>query len=144
MSAPALDLEQRVAELRRAFDRGFAEPVAVATASMEDLLAIRVAGNPYALVSRELSGVVTDRKVVALPSRRSDLRGLAGIRGTIVPVYGLAELLGYDAPPSAATWLALCGRTDPVALAFDELDGFLRVPRADLHAAHGAESSGTT
>ena len=137
MTAPATDLERRVADLRSAFDRAFGEPTVNATASTEDLLAIRVAGDPYALVVSELTGVVSGRRVVSLPSRRADLLGVAGIRGVVVPVYGLAGLLGYDAAGPTPAWLALCGSTDPVALAFDKLEEFLRVPAADLHAADG-------
>jgi chemotaxis signal transduction protein len=141
VTAPFVDLQRRVADLRSAFDRAFGEPPAVATTITEDLLGIRIAGDPYALVVSELSGVVSGRKVVALPSRRAELLGVAGIRGGVVPVYALAGLLGYDAAPSAAAWLALCGSTDPVALAFDQLEGFLRVPRADLHATDRAETA---
>ncbi len=140
MTAPVLDLERRVAELRSAFDRTFAEPSAVVATSTEDLLAVRIAGDPYALRVSELSGLVSGKKVVELPSRRPALLGVAGIRGMLVPVYGLAGLLGHDADASGSAWLALCGRPDPVALAFDQLEGFLRVPLADLHVAERVEA----
>jgi chemotaxis signal transduction protein len=128
-----LDLGARAQALRSAFDRAFSEPPTLAAASTEDLLAIRVAGDSYALRVSELSGLVSNRKVVALPTRAPHLLGIAGVRGALVPVYALAGLLGYDVARSPGQWLALCGRQEPVALAFEELEGFLRVPSAHLH-----------
>jgi hypothetical protein len=55
----------------------------------------------------------------------------------VVPVYALAGLLGYGETRTATPWLAQCGRPEPVALAFEQLEGFFRVPRTDLHAAGG-------
>jgi len=128
-----LDLGARARALRSAFDRGFSEPPAREAASTEDLLAVTIAGDPYALRVSELSGLVSNRKVVALPSRAPHLLGIAGVRGGLVPVYALAGLLGYDGTQTAGPWLALCGRQEPVALAFEQLEGFLRAPRADLY-----------
>lgn len=149
-----LDLGARAPALRSAFDRTFSEPPALAAAITEDLLAVSISGDAYALRVSELSGLVSNRKVVAVPTRALHLLGVAGVRGALVPVYGLAGLLGYDAARSPAPWLALCGRQDPVALAFEQLEGFLRVPRADLypvgielskqHVAEGVRAGGVT
>jgi purine-binding chemotaxis protein CheW len=135
-----LDLGSRAHAMRGAFDRAFSEPHAHAAASTEDLLAVGVAGDAYALKVSELAGLVYGRKIVALPSRAPHLLGIAGVRGALVPVYALAGVLGYEGARSAAPWLALCGRQDPVALAFEQLDGFLRVPRTDLHPVGSALS----
>jgi chemotaxis signal transduction protein len=122
----------RAADLRRAFDQAFAEPPRDAPRETEDLLAIRVAGDPYALKIRELTGLGAKRKIVPVPSRRADLLGIVGIRGSLVSVYSLAAVLGYDASAPSIHWLALSGDPDPVAFAFEELEGFLRVHRSDL------------
>jgi chemotaxis signal transduction protein len=136
-----MDLDRRVGELRDAFDRSFAERPSTATIATEDLIAIRVGGDPYAVRTAELSGVSANRKVVTVPSRRPDLLGVAGIRGALVPVYGLASVLGYPETASSREWLALCGHPDLVALAFERLEGFLRVPQTDLHAPERPEGS---
>jgi chemotaxis signal transduction protein len=60
---------------------------------------------------------------------------VASIRGTLVPVYSLAALLGYAAEPEGTRWLALCGKEEPVALAFGEFDGFLSVAPTQLYTA---------
>lgn len=137
MVTPPLDLAQRVEALRSDFDRAFREPSALVTVETEDLLAVAIAGDAYALRVGELVALVSNRKVVALPSRRRHLLGVAGVRGAVVPVYALAGLLGYADVRASTPWLALCGRQEPVALAFEQLEGFFRVPRADLHAAGG-------
>lgn len=126
--------EGAAAALRRAFDLSFASPPAEASEEVEDLLAIRVAGDPYAIRLREIAGVVAGRKVVAVPAAALDLLGLAGVRGGVVPVFGLASMLGYLQAPGSPRWMILCGAEDPIALAFSEFEGYLRLPRSALHA----------
>ncbi|HYL62684.1 MAG TPA: chemotaxis protein CheW [Candidatus Methylomirabilis sp.] len=126
----------KVAELRRVFDEARAAPFSSGAAELtEDLLAIRVSRDAYAVKASEISGLATDRKIVPLPSPIPELLGVAGIRGALVPVYSLAMLLGYNADTERTRWLALCGSEDPVALAFSEFDGYVRIPVTQLYAA---------
>jgi chemotaxis signal transduction protein len=140
VSVATSDLDRRAAELRAAFDDAFGRPAALTEGATEDLLPIRVAADLYALRIPELTGLLVKRRVVPLPSRRAELVGLCGVRGELVPVYSLSLLLGYGAEP-AAKWLAVCGTPRPVALAFDEIDGFLRLPRTGLYALDRADAS---
>ena len=88
----------KVAEIRNAFDHSYAIPPASQVGEqIENLLAVRVAGDPYALRVGEISSLTNSRKTVALPSPVSELLGVAGIRGGFVPVYSLAALLGRRA-----------------------------------------------
>jgi chemotaxis signal transduction protein len=124
---------ERLAELRGAFDRTFAAP---AHARLEDpvsLLRIEIGGQPFALRTLELSGLAADRRVVPVPSRRAELLGLAGLRGTLVPVFDLARLLGVPRHEVEPRWLALAGRENPLALAFDRLEGYVEVAPECLH-----------
>lgn len=130
--APVLD--SKLAELRRAFDRSFALPPPQAAQEVEDLLAIRVAGDPYAVRLREISGMMAGRKVVSVPAGAPGLLGLAGIRGGVVPVFGLASILGYGQASGEPRWMILCGVEDPIALAFPDFEGFLRLPKSSLHS----------
>ena len=82
-------VENKAAALRQAFDLSFALPPPPASPEVEDLLTIRVAGNPYAIRLRDIAGMVAGRKVVPVPSVTLDLLGLAGMRGGVVPVFGL-------------------------------------------------------
>jgi chemotaxis signal transduction protein len=124
----------RVAELRRAFDLGFAAPPKTEREELENLLAIHVAGERFALRVSELAGLQPQQRIVPLPGARAGLLGLAGVRGRLVPVYSLASLLGYAAQDQQqeTRWLAVCGSEQPVALAFAQFDGHRQPPRSDL------------
>lgn len=126
----------KVAELRRVFDQARAAPFSSgAEEQTEDLLAIRVSRDAYAIRVREISGLATDRRLIAFPSPIPGLLGVAGIRGALVPVYSLAMLLGYNAETERTRWLALCGTEEPVALVFSDFEGYVRVPLTQLYAA---------
>ena len=141
MTAPR-GLEQRLLGFREAFDRAFALAPATAVEMLDDLLAIRVAGDPYALRMRDLTGLVASGKIVPLPSPRPELLGVAGIRGSLVTIYSLASLLGYGADGQRTSWVALAGTPQRVGLGFDDFEGFLRVQAADVHGADPAARAG--
>lgn len=127
------DLDERTAELRRAFDRAFASPPAAVSVDTEDLLAIRVGGDPHTIRLRDVSGIVADRRIVGIPAAAAGLLGLAGVRGEIVPVFALSSILG--SPPEAhdPRWMVLSDGPRRIGLAFSQLDGYLRLPRASFH-----------
>jgi chemotaxis signal transduction protein len=126
----------KVEELRSAFDQARATPFSSnAEEQTESLLAVRVSQDAYAVRVAEISGLVTDKKIVAFPSPMSELLGVAGIRGALVPVYSLAALLGYGVDAGQLRWLALCGTEEPLALAFSAFEGYLQIPRAQLYSA---------
>ena len=130
MSGHASPLAQRAAELRRNFDRSFAVPPRSRQAASLDLLAIRLGGEPYALHLAAVSGLFAGKKFTRLPQAAPEFLGIAGFRGSVVPVYDLRVLLACasGAPPR---WLVVASGT-PVALAFDGFDGHLRLPREGI------------
>jgi purine-binding chemotaxis protein CheW len=126
----------KAAELRSVFDQSRAAPLSSgAQEQAEDLLAIRVARDAYAIRVSEISGLATGKKIVGFPSPIPELLGVAGIRGALVPVYSLAMLLGYNAETQRTRWLALCGTEDPFALVFSDFEGYVRVSLTQLYAA---------
>lgn len=129
-----VDLEARVAELRSAFDQSFARPTDDVSIEQENVLTIRAGGARYAVRLREIDGIVARRKVTSVPAAAPHLLGVAGIRGRIVPVFDLGSILGQASPLDAPGWLMLCGREEPVALGFSELDAYVRVPSSSFHA----------
>lgn len=131
MSENQVQLAGRVEALREAFDRSYAQPPVLEAVRTEDLLAIRVAGNPYALRVAEIAGLFADRAVVPVPSAAPELLGVSGLRGAIVPVYDLAALLGCPAR-AAPRWLVLARAREPVALAFDVMEAQLAVSPRDV------------
>ena len=130
MNADWIAGPDKVAELRRAFDQSFAEAPPLDVAALEDLLDVRFGPTAYALRVTEISGLFAGVKITPLPTAVPELLGIAGIRGSILPVYDLRVLLGYavDARPR---WLAVAAGA-PVGLAFDRFEGHVRVRRDAL------------
>jgi purine-binding chemotaxis protein CheW len=128
MSATEPLLSDRATELRRAFDRSFMKPESTESSGADDYLSIHVGGDPYAMRLPQVAGLYCDTKVTPLPSAVPELRGLAGFRGAILPVYDLAALLLYPIATSPR-WLAAAAEAK-VAFAFDEFDGHFRLMRS--------------
>lgn len=99
------------AELREAFDAAFMRRREGDRDEGVPLLAIRVGGEPMAIRVLETAGLLPARTLVAVPSRRAELLGIAGVRGAVVPVYSLARLLGRpdDGPPR---WIVLAAAAE--------------------------------
>jgi chemotaxis signal transduction protein len=127
MSALRSDVAGRAAELRLAFDCAFAEPVRLDTAAKEELLAIRIDTQAFAIRLSEISGLFAGKKITPVPGSHAALRGIAGFRGAIVPVYDLQILLGH-ASTATPRWLVIAAAAS-VALAFEAFEGQLRVAR---------------
>jgi chemotaxis signal transduction protein len=140
MSEAALGIGERAAALRRAFDRGFAEPLCLRTELTEDLLAIRIGTQAYVLRLAEVAGLFADRKVTPVPGGDAALIGIAGFRGAIVPVYGLHALLGLVSGPRPCRWLVIAAAA-PVALAFEAFDAQLSVPPDAILPAQSASAA---
>lgn len=133
-------LQQRLEQLRSAFDLGFQEPIAAPAEAPLLLLAIRVANGGFALQVDELAAVSRVEKIVPLPTHAAPLSGIAGIGGRVVAIYDLAVLLGFspEANPHQR-WVAQCARQPAVGIGFSHIEGNLVLPRSELHpAAPGA------
>ena len=118
-------------DLRSSFDRAFAEPPREEGHAECDLLAIRVAGDPYAIRLTEVAGLFAGRAITPIPTRAEGLLGVAGIRASLVPVYALRSFLGYPAE-DAPRWMVVVAGKSALGVAFDDLDGHLRVPLESL------------
>jgi chemotaxis signal transduction protein len=134
-------LQARLRALRGEFDQSFARPGT-------DFLLIRVAGEPHALRLAEVAALEADRAITPVPSEARALLGVAGLRGALVAVFDLAQLLGLPAPspagkspPSGRRWLALVKGTQ-VAMAFGEFEGQRRLGADALATALEAGQQG--
>lgn len=128
------------AQLREAFDSSFAQAPPVAREQPEELLAIGVAGKPYALRLAEVAGLHLDRPVAPIPGAPPALAGIASLRGSVVAAYDLRLLLGEPAD-GPCRWLVLAAADATVGLAFDEFEGQLRVSRDEIAADGGTGPS---
>lgn len=141
MNGHELPVAERAAELRRVFDRSFAEAPGSAVIDYENLVAIRVTDDPYAIRVAEIAGVFAGKRFTPLPGSLPELLGIAGFRGAIVPVYDLAMVLGHSRSRAGAPrWLVLAAQL-PVGLAFDRFDGHLRVGRETVSPAKNLEAN---
>jgi chemotaxis signal transduction protein len=138
MTDIASTLSDRAAELRRAFDQSFAEPIRAETRQTIDFISIRLTGDAHAIRMSEIAGLFTDVRITLCPSPIAELRGLAGFRGALTPVYDLAALLGY--PPSSARWIVLAKGRD-LALAFDAFDDHFRIEPAAVASRQASSAS---
>lgn len=118
-------LARRADELRHEFDRTFAEPIDRGLHASIDLVLVRLGADRHALRISEIAGLFVDVKVTPCPSPAPALRGLAAFRGTVMPVYDLAQLVGYPTA-EAPRWMVVAAAA-PVALAFDDFAGHVRV-----------------
>jgi chemotaxis signal transduction protein len=133
-------LADRAAELRSEFDRGFAVAPSSQTAARDDLLAIRLAGQGFALRLSEITGLFADKKITRVPGAGGALLGMAGFRGTIAPVYDLQKLLGL-AVAKAPRWLVTASAA-PAAFAFEGFEGQIRVEHSSITPRASADLRG--
>jgi chemotaxis signal transduction protein len=124
------------AVLRREFDLAFAQPPHTENASLENMLAVRIGGDPYAIRLAEITGLYAGRRIVELRTSTPELLGMVGFRGQIAPVYDLAALLGYDTR-RAPRWFVLVPWRETVALAFDAFEAQLTIPAERFVATAG-------
>jgi len=132
----------RAAEMRHAFDQSFAAAPATGTDVLQDFVAIQLGGHPHAVRIAELAGLFADRRVTRVPGRRSELLGIASVRGALVPVFDLAASLGYPAT-AASRWLMIATARS-FAFAIESFEGHVRVPASAIapsadHSAHVRE-----
>jgi purine-binding chemotaxis protein CheW len=144
MSSARTLLEPRLAEMRRLFDDAFAQPLPERGTARQPMLAIVAGGESLAVRLADIAALATARgSVVQVPSSVPELIGVTGIRGTLVPVFSLAALLGLERRSGEARWLLLCNaRQLSLALAFEQFQEHIQVDAADVFAADAADRMG--
>lgn len=128
------------AELREAFDATFALATRTGPPPQASLLAVRVAGQRFAVRIEEVAGLHADLRVAPLPTPMPDLLGMASLRGKLAAVYDLAAVLGYAPTAGVPRWLVMVRARNAVALAFDGFEGQLVVSNEQIVAAGPAST----
>lgn len=95
---------------------------------MTGYLVIRVSGDRYGLPIEEVVEVVDDAKAETVPGAQHAVRGIARIRGRMVPVVHLGALLTGCSPPSECTHTVVVVRCGDRRVAFevDDADAVVR------------------
>lgn len=132
------DMEQRLKELRSAFDDAFASPPGQAQADWVELLLINVGDQTYAIGLSDLSGLEVNRKIISMPLETPGLLGLCAVQGQLVPVFDLAAILGTGSRKETPHWLVLHRDRELIGLAFDESLGARRVAAQEVHSLEPA------
>lgn len=105
---------------------------------MTGYLLIRVSGERYGLPIEEVMEVVDDAKTETVPGAQHAVRGIARIRGRMVPVVHLEALLTGCSPPSERAHTVVVVRWGDRRVAFevDDADAVVReVPVSVLPGA---------
>lgn len=119
--------------LRAQFDAAFARRADPAPTGVA-LLAIRIGSAPFAVRVLDAGGLVPVHGIVPVPSARPEVLGVVGLRGELLPVYGLSRMvLGVeDARPR---WLILTAAPERVGFAFSGFDGHVVAAPSELSPA---------
>jgi len=125
------------ASLKRQFDESFTRPIAGEAPPAAGIIGVRIGGDRYAVRAGEVRDIARSQGVTPVPSGARGLLGIAGLRGRVVPVFDLAELLGYPGLARAPAWLLLHGAAEPIAFAVEHFDGYSVVAKGDVYAAEG-------
>jgi purine-binding chemotaxis protein CheW len=141
MEAP-VHVSKRAAELRRDFDRGFANPPLVGSETRQDLLAIRLGARRLAIRLSEIAGLFADKKITPVPGAAAGMLGIAGFRGSIMPVYDLRSLLDLSSS-EAPRWLVVAAAA-PVAFSFEAFEEQIRVPADAIKSGQGQAKNSFT
>jgi len=140
--------------LRAEFDGSFASaPVQTQQAAHEFVL-VQCGGRACGLQVQDLRGLERVGSIVAVPSSAAALVGLATLRGTVVPVFSIATLLGLAVPDETredddlvalVDVLSAGGKAERegeiIALTFERVHKFVRVATAQVYC-HPADATG--
>jgi chemotaxis signal transduction protein len=127
------DLTERLRQLRRVFDEGFSELPQGLREGGNTFLEVGSGENRVLVALEEVAVMEVRRKIVPLPGARAAFLGIAGIRGRLVPVYHLGQLLGLETTDSAGTWILVSRSDRMLGLAVDAFHGLKEIPAGDCH-----------
>jgi purine-binding chemotaxis protein CheW len=97
-------------------------------------LTFRTEDRLYALPARQVSEVIRPTALARVPQAPKSLLGLANLRGAVIPVAGMRELLGREETATTPTsrLIVLDGEA-PVALAVDQVAALVAVALSDVN-----------
>jgi purine-binding chemotaxis protein CheW len=120
------------------------QPAAVDAAGGRRFLTLRLAGALYALPAELVLEVIHVPTVARVPHSPPALLGIANLRGTVLPLLGLNELLGSASRDNVTTKAVVLDVGTCLALAVDTVDSLvavtgdsIEVRESELGAANG-------
>jgi chemotaxis signal transduction protein len=115
---------------------------AAATVVRHPVLVFRVGSRLFGTAAHHVHEVVVSGSLTPVPTARSYVLGITLVRGRVVPVISLGELLGFqsgdEAAPTLPRLLIVREGALEVAILSDATLGLFEVELKDLGAANGA------
>jgi purine-binding chemotaxis protein CheW len=109
------------------------------TAAVEQLefLSVRISGGEYGIDIMAIREVIKARRVTEIPWTPSHVRGVISLRGAMVPVLAMAELLGAESVPSSGRERVVVVRSacGLVGLQVEQVGQVGRLPRSHMQPA---------
>lgn len=111
----------RAEEIRRQFDEAFRVPNQGAREQVRDRLLLNLGQRSLSLPLNQVAEVLRSRAITPLPGSPPELLGLIGLRGSLVPVYRLADLMGEITPSQTSDllWILVVPQPELVGLALE-------------------------
>lgn len=125
-------VSSRAADLRQEFDESFSFPAKGSNEGHQSLIALRVAGEALAVRTPDVTGIAKRKGITPLPGQVPGLLGLTVVRGSLLPVYDLAVLLGLPGAGGSGPWVMFTNRETPLAFVFDDFEGQIEIKQASL------------
>ena len=123
-------LERRAEQLSQAVES------TEAAADGLQVLACQLGGERYAIETRYILEAFPLTRVTPVPGARPTLKGVANLRGTLLPVFDLGQVLGLEQTISDLVRIVVLGRGGPeLGVLVDQVDEPMVLPRETLHDA---------
>lgn len=119
-------LEQRAAQLARRVDDGLDREV------LYEVAVVQVAGETFGIAAEALREIVAVPPVAELPGVSSPLYGIAQVRGELMSVVSMADLLNLQGERDEQQLAVLDGTQGPVGLLINHVIGVRRVHADEL------------
>lgn len=127
---------EHLEQLRRDFDLSFSRPASREEQLFVPVLRIALGDRELALRAEGLRGIRYGRRIIPVRGGLPELLGLGGLQGEVIPVYDLAQLLGYGRGSRRWAWWCLPRAEEPLAFAFERLVGYAALPQQDFKGDH--------
>ncbi len=121
------------AALRQVFDQVFAAcPTRLRQSETDDFVAIRAGGRAIRAACQR-TGMGGNTPQDCLAARLAPVAFRTGQhRGQFMPVYSLELVLGLPATAAVKPWIAIAAGEQQFGITFDALEGYFRIPRANI------------
>lgn len=133
MPTGAINLTERLNQIRSAFDDAFALPLEADTEEHLQVLIFGIAGRRFGFRMAGLSAIQKLPAITPLPGQKPPLMGIVAVSGELIGVFDLAALLGSEERGPSRGWIALLDHgKGRIALFFEMLIGTRRVKAGDF------------